>query len=70
MNLGEFRQKTAHLPDDTDIVIHGGDLDFYEGEIDRILPPVLDHPYLIGLVECQPINEDLDMDARIDASHL
>ena len=70
VNLGELREAIEGLPDDTDVVLDAGDLYFYEARVDRILPPVLDHPYCFGLVMGQPINEDLDMDARIDASHL
>lgn len=70
MTLGELREATKDLPDDTEIVLQAGDLDFYEARIDRILPPVLEHPYCLSLVMGQPINIDLDMDARLDASFL
>lgn len=70
MTLGEFREATKDLPDDAHIILHEGDLDFHEASIDRILPPVLEHPYAIGLVMGQPIGLDLDMDARLDASFL
>lgn len=70
MDLREFRQATKDLPGDTEIVLQAGDLDFYEAQMDCILPPVLDHPHCLALVMGQPINSDLDMDARIDASFL
>lgn len=70
MNLGEFRILTEDLPDDADLLLQAGDLDFHESTLDRILPPALEHPYAVALVMKQPINSDLDMYARIDASHL
>lgn len=68
MNLGEFRQRTAHLPDDTEIVQEYDSLEYYEAGISYILSPVLDNPYAILLSGGQPINLDLDLDARIDAA--
>ena len=68
MNLGEFRKRTAHLPDNTEIVQEYETLEYHETEIQWILNPVLDNPYAILLDGGQPINLDLDLDARIDAA--
>lgn len=69
MNLGEFRKRTAHLPDDTDILTEGDvALYYHEGTIDHILYPVLELPYAILMGGGQPINLDLDIDNRIDAA--
>lgn len=67
MNLGEFRKQTKDLPDDTQIVMDEGTLDFYEISIRHILSPVLEHSYAVTLEMGQPINSDLDMEHRIDA---
>lgn len=68
MSLGEFRRLTAHLPDETDVLMDAeGELEYAEVRIHAILPPVLDHPYALLLETGQVWNEDLDLDARIDA---
>lgn len=71
MNLGDFRKLTANLPDDSDILVDLGDLEFMEVWLERrhILPPVLDHSYAVWLSAGQVVNYELDMDARVDASH-
>lgn len=68
MNLGEFRKRTANLPDNTDIVQEYEALEFHETNIRWILYPVLDNPYAILLTGGQPINLDMDIDDRIDAA--
>lgn len=73
MNLGEFRKLTAGLPDDADILVELGDLEFMEVDLVQrhILPPqqALGHSYAIWLTAGQVVNDELDMDARVDASH-
>lgn len=68
MKLGEFREKTKHLPDDADIL---GEfeyaLHYNETDISYVLPPVLEHSWAICLVGGQIVNIELDLDARIDA---
>lgn len=68
MNLGEFRKRTANLPDDTEIVQEYEALEYHEAEIRWILFPALDNPYAILLNGGQPINLDMDLDDRIDAA--
>jgi hypothetical protein len=67
MKLGEFRNLTRDLPDDTDILVNEGDLQFAEVDIDHILPPVLEHSNVILLGSGQVWNYELDLDARLDA---
>lgn len=67
MNLGEFRRLTADLPDESDLLMELGDLEFMELSHKRNLPPVLEHSYAIWLSAGQVVNYELDMDARVDA---
>jgi hypothetical protein len=70
VNLGEFRKATADLPDDTDIFIDLGDLEWMETDLGYKLPPVLDHPWAISLEAGQVCNYEYDIDTRIDGNHL
>lgn len=68
MNLGEFRQLTKDLPDDTDVIGDAGDAEFSEFHTyqTEILPPVgvLGHPHCVILHMGQPVWVELDLDAR------
>lgn len=64
--LGEFREATKDLPDDTEIFVDQGDLDFYEATVRGVLPPVLEHPYVVWLNLGQVWSHERDIDARID----
>jgi len=45
MKLGEFREKTKDLPDDTDMLMEAEEhMQYNEMFFRWILPPVLDHP--------------------------
>lgn len=70
MTLGELRKATANLPDDTDIFIDLGDLEWMETHLGYLLPPVLDHPWAFSLNAGQIINYEYDIDNRIDGSHI
>jgi hypothetical protein len=70
MKLGELRAATADLPDDTELVVHPGDGDYYEMNLVYRLPPVLEHSWTLAFVEGAPVNADFDMDARVDAELL
>ena len=70
MNLGELRKATQHLPDDTDIFIDLGDLDWMESSLGYLLPPVLEHGYAFSLVVGQVWNYEYNIDDRIDANHM
>jgi hypothetical protein len=67
MTLGEFRERTKGLPDDTDIMVDEGNLIFFEIRVRWVLPPVLDHPHCVTLEMGQSWNHELDLDARVDA---
>lgn len=69
MKLGDFRRLTQNLPDEADILVDLGDLEFMEVLHHRIYPPALEHSYAIRLVSGQVVNYELDMDARVDADH-
>lgn len=78
MTLGEFRLATAGLPDDTEIVAHGGDGEHFETGIDWVLPPAVVFrleeqrsdplPHTICLSLRQPVGEDLDLWERTEAN--
>lgn len=70
MTLGQLRESTKHLPDDTQVLGDHGDLEMHDLQIGMILPPVLDHPFVVTLRLGQVWNEELDIDARIDARHM
>jgi hypothetical protein len=70
MDLGEFRQATKDLPDDTDLVVDLGDGDNCELSLQQTLPPVLEHSYCVILQAGGEVYIQLDIDARIDASGL
>lgn len=67
MNLGEFRKLTAHLPDDAELFGDEGDVEAWELHLGEIYPPVLDLPYAVVLNFGQPVTEDIDYHARVDA---
>jgi len=68
MKLGEFREKTKDLPDDTDMLMEAEEhMQYNEMFFRWILPPVLDHPYVVLFEGGQIWNYELDLDARIDA---
>lgn len=68
MNLGEFRNRTKNLPDDTDILIEDNPMEYAESVIKYVLNPVLDNSYAILLSYEQVVNSELDIDVRIDAA--
>lgn len=68
--LGQIRQQTEHLPDETHVLIDMGDLDMHEASVQFVLPAVLNHPPALILQMGQVWNYELDIDARIDARHL
>lgn len=68
MTLGEFRELTKDLPDDTDLLIEPEPYEFHELSHKWTLPPVLEHSFALWLSYGQEVTEDLDMDARVDAT--
>lgn len=68
MKLGEFRQLTKDLPDDTDLVGDAGDAEFCEFRTEQteILLPVgvLGHPFCVIVRMGQQVWVELDLDAR------
>lgn len=67
MTLGEFREKTKNLADDTVLVAEmEEEFKFNEMQIKHIFDPVLDHPAVIWLDGSQVVNAELDMDIRLD----
>ena len=67
MKLGELRRLLADLPDDADIFVDMGDLQFHEVRLRYKLPPVLDHSYAVILEMGQVWNAEYDLDMRLDA---
>ena len=70
MNLGEFREKTKDLPDDAEIFVDEGDLQFAEATFRAVLPAKLANPAAIWLQMGQIWNYERDIDTRIDEHHL
>lgn len=71
MKLGEFREATKDLPDDTDVLCENEEpLHFYDLHIEFKLEPVLDHPWAVLLMPEQCWNYELDLDHRIDGKQL
>lgn len=70
MTLGELRERTKHLPDDTHVLGDEGDLEMHDLQIGMTLPPALNHPHAVTLVLGMVWNYELDIDARIDAQQL
>lgn len=67
LTLGEFRKRTEHLNDNTEIIAHAGDLEFYDTRIDYILPPIgPSYAAVVSLVQGEVVNFELDMDTRLD----
>jgi hypothetical protein len=64
--LGEFREATKDLPDDAELFVDDGDLQFYEVRFHGVLPPVLEHPHVVWLDMGQVWNYERDIDHRID----
>lgn len=64
MNLGELRELTAHLPDDTDIVTHPGDATYWEFTDVRLFAPVLEHPWCVIFDGGQEVTLSLDLHHR------
>ena len=61
---GELLKALEGLPDDTELVVHGGDYEYFEMHIERRLSPVLEHPWCVTFVEGQGVTIDYDMDTR------
>lgn len=74
LTLGELRRLTSQLPDDTEIFVDDGSLQFFEvrlksyGSPRGALPPVLEHPHALLLELGQVWNEERDLDHRVDAA--
>lgn len=66
MTLGDLRYDTKNLPDDTEIVVDGGDLEFFEIRIRNTLAPAHGHAWALCLELGQQVNLDKDLDRRID----
>lgn len=64
MNLGEFREKTKHLPDDADLVVDMGDGSYWEIGIGRSFLPVLEHPWTLALEAGSEVTMELDLHHR------
>lgn len=69
LTMGEFRKRTAHVPDDAYLVADEGDCEAWDLQVNQIYPPVLDQPYLVVLGLGQIWSEELDYHHRIDARH-
>jgi hypothetical protein len=76
LTLGEFREATKDLPDDAEIYVDEGDLQYWEVRFAShrtshptgALPPVLEHPWAIALEMKQVWNQERDIDHRLDAA--
>lgn len=68
MNLGEFREVTRNLPDDTDLLGDPGDGDVCELDASLILPPSSDHSNAVLLRLGQQVYLALDIETRIDVA--
>jgi hypothetical protein len=69
MNLGEFREQTKELPDDTIITVDLGDGEACEtwDDLGGKFPPVLEHPWLIVIQAGSEVTLDVELDMRRDA---
>lgn len=67
MTLGDLRKATQHLPDNTEIVLDEGDLDFCEARIFALLPPAHGHPWAVWIEMGQEVTLDKDLERRVDA---
>lgn len=70
MTLGEFREATKDVPDDAEMVMDEGGLEFYEIRVRTVLPPNGGYPHALWLEMGQPITMDKDLHRRIDEDHL
>lgn len=70
MKLGELRALLKDVPDDADILIDEGDLQFAEVNLKYVLNPVLGHAHAVLLDMGQVWNYELDLDNRIDGYHV
>jgi hypothetical protein len=70
MTLGEFREATKDLPNDTEIFVNDGDFRYQGVHIAShlTLAPVLGHPWVVTLDLGQVWNEERDIDSRIDGA--
>ncbi len=66
LNLGQFREMTKALPDNTDLLMDEGDLRFAEIRVRFVLPAIYGHPPALTLEMGQVWNEELHLDARIN----
>jgi hypothetical protein len=64
MDLKTFREKTKHLPDDTDIVVFDGVESFELHGSVHIYPPVLEHPHLVLLDMGGQVDLQFELDIR------
>lgn len=66
MNLGEFREYTKNLPDDTELVIwENGDVTWYEAEGRQIVPATPIHSSAVYVLEMgQQVELDFDLAIR------
>lgn len=70
MNLKEFRELTKDLPDDMEIVVDDGSLNFFHGVRHTTnFFAVMDLPGVVWLEMTEEVTEDYDMGHRIDAWH-
>lgn len=67
MKWGELKTLLKDVPDDADLLVDEGELEFAEITLRWILPPVLEHPYAVTFDVDHVCNIELDMDARVDA---
>ena len=58
MKLGELRKLLADIPDDADVLMDEGDLQFAEVNVKYVLPPVLGHSHAVLLDMGQVWNYD------------
>lgn len=66
MTLGDLRLATQNLPNETEIVVDGGDLEFFEVRIRGALAATRGHSWALWLEMGQQVNLDKDLDRRID----
>jgi hypothetical protein len=66
MNLGEFRQLTAMLPDDYEIVTSPGDATWWEVSRYTYDHPVAGAPGLVILADGQEVTEEYLIPIRLD----
>jgi hypothetical protein len=74
MNVKELREMIANLPDDTEVIAHAGDCEYFELRKEYLFHPSSsredgeEYPTTLTLAGGQPVTLDFDIDNRTDES--